>query len=64
MRRTGRRLGHGGIEAVVRAMAAHGSSEEVQENGCSALINLSFNPRNQVAIGVPLVTKGLICVPI
>ena len=41
----------GGIEAVVRAMGAHGLSVEVQERGCSALVNLAANNlENKVAI--------------
>jgi len=40
----------GGIEAVVAAMGAHESIEEVQEQGCGALRNLSLNEDNEMAI--------------
>jgi len=41
----------GGLEAVVRAMGAHGSSAGVQQAGCSALMNLAArNAENKVAI--------------
>ena len=43
--------GKRGIEAIVRAMGAHGSSAGVQEAGCSALINLADHALNKAAIG-------------
>jgi hypothetical protein len=43
--------GCGAIEAVVAALRAHPSSAAVQENGCSALINLAANANNQVKAG-------------
>ena len=42
----------GGVEAVLAAMRSHGDSAAVQEQGCTALYNLSFkNDSNQAAIG-------------
>ena len=46
----------GGIETVVGAMGAHGSSEEVQLVGCSALRNLASNEENQVGRESSLLT--------
>ena len=44
----------GGIEAVLRAMEAHGSREEVLENGCWTLCKLAMHAGNELAI----VAKG------
>ena len=54
----------GGIEAVVRAMAAHESSEGVQRAGCAALKNFAaYNDGNKVAIaakdGIEAILKAM-----
>eukprot|EP00940_MAST-03C_sp_MAST-3C-sp2_P001690 g1690.t1 len=40
----------GGIAAILRAMESHKTSEDVQQQGCGALCNLSVNAENQKRI--------------
>ena len=56
---------NGGVEAVVRAMAEHGSSAKVQEAGCMALSWVASQGQGLVrdAGAIPLVQKAMDAFP-